>query len=254
MPQIFLSHHPQFSPLSEITALCQKHSFGIELAAFSDLDAVKDLSQPGFHTGQITHIRERAIHGPYLGLYPGSPDAEMRRRTMECFKRVYQIALAVQARHIIFHHNYNPADGSPAQWLKYSRQFWRTYLEAKSGGIRIHLENVLDDAPTLLLEVIEQIGHPDLDAALDIGHVQAYSKTPCLEWIAVSNSVTGYVHLHDNHGLEDEHLALGSGTAPLPQILNSLRRWAPGAVWSIESGGSKMYQSVQWLSENGFLD
>jgi sugar phosphate isomerase/epimerase len=31
-------------------------------------------------------------------------------------------------------------------------------------------------------------------------------------------------HLHDNHGVEDEHLPIGGGSVPWPAVLNALRQ------------------------------
>jgi sugar phosphate isomerase/epimerase len=72
---------------------------------------------------------------------------------------------------------------------------------------------------------------------------------PLLEWIEGLKDRIGYVHLHDNHGLEDEYLSLGEGNIPLIDVLNALRYYAPDAIWSLESGGKKMYQSIEWLRE-----
>ena len=77
----------------------------------------------------------------------------------------------------------------------------------------IHLENMLEHDPAILLDVVAGIGHPAVDVCLDIGHVQANARVPVLRWIEVLGNNIGYVHLHDNHGAEDEHLGLGCGDA-----------------------------------------
>jgi sugar phosphate isomerase/epimerase len=253
MPPLFLSHNPQFSPLPEIVSLCEANGFGIELAAYSDIVAVEDPAQTNLHLSVISNISQRSIHGPYLDLYPGSPNAAIRQKTLECFERVYQIALSLSVQHIVFHHNYDPAACSKNTWAKCSCEFWRNYLKDKSADIKIHLENIMDESPELISEVVRQVASPNLDIALDIGHAHAYSKTPLLEWIEITRDSIGYVHLHDNRGREDDHLALGAGNSPLIETLNALRVHAPEAVWSIESGGKKMYRSIEWLGENGYL-
>lgn len=252
LPAIFLSHHPQFSPLSEIVALCQSNGFGIELAAFSNIEIVNNPTQIDFHQAVISSVPQRSIHGPYLDLYWGSPDKAMREKTQRCFERVYQTSLRLKARHIIFHHNYDPSSCTSVQWLKYSREFWQKYLAGKSTEIQIHLENVMDESPELLSELVRQVARPNLNIALDIGHVHAYSKKPLLEWIEVLRNQIGYVHLHDNHGLEDEHLGLGEGNLPLIETMKALNFYAPDAIWSLESGGARIYRSIEWLVENGY--
>jgi sugar phosphate isomerase/epimerase len=253
MPSIFLSQHPQFSPLYEIVSICQDNGFGIELAAFSDIDVVYDPTQIGFHRTTIKNVTERSLHGPYLDLYPGSIEISMREKTLNCFERVYQTALDLDVHHIIFHHNYNPAACTSDQWLRYSREFWQYFLTGKSKDVKIYLENIMDESPELIAEVVRLVASPNLNIALDIGHVHAYSKQPLSVWIESLKDKIGYVHLHDNHGQEDEHLGLGRGNIPLIETLNALSLYAPDAIWSLESGGIKMYQSLEWLGEYNIL-
>jgi sugar phosphate isomerase/epimerase len=214
MPSLFLSHNPKFSSLSEIVSVCEANGFGIELAAFSDIRSVEDPAQIELHCTSISKIKDRSIHAPYLDLYPGSPDANVRQKTQACFEGVYQVALNLSVRHIIFHHNYDPSACSKPTWAKCSRAFWQNYLKNKPPEIQIHLENIMDASTELISEVVRQVASPNLNVALDIGHVHAYSKTPLLEWIADLGNQIGYVHLHDNHGRDDDHLALGQGNIP----------------------------------------
>ncbi len=252
MKALFLSHHPQFSPLSEIVSLCQADGFGIEMSAFSELEIVNDPAQVGIHLKAISGIAGRSLHGPYLDLYPGSPDRSMRRQTFGYFDKVYQAALVLDARHIIFHHNYDPSACTPHEWLTNSRNFWLTFLESKAGDITIHLENIMDDSPEMIIELVRSLNCPYFDVALDIGHVHTYSRRTLSYWIGQLQEMIGYVHLHDNYGSMDEHLGLGKGNIPLIETLDNLNFFAPGAVWAIEAGGPRMLQSIEWLKHHHF--
>jgi sugar phosphate isomerase/epimerase len=206
MPSIFLSHNPQFSLLSEIVDLCQNNGFGIELAAFSSIDVANNTGETEFYRKGISRLSNRSLHGPYLDLYPGSPDVNMRKITFSCFEQIYEIAQKLDIHHIIFHHNYDPSACTPTQWLKYSKEFWLNYLTAKSKDVQVHLENIMDKDPGLILELVREVDSPNLDIALDIGHMHVYSTMPLQKWIESLKDQIGYVHLHDNHGQEDEHL------------------------------------------------
>ncbi len=252
MPVIFLSQNPQFNPLSEVVSLCRLYGFGIEVAAFSDIAVLNDDQQVPLYKSALSGINARAIHAPYLELYPGSPDKNIREETFACFQRIYKVASHLDAAHIIFHHNYDPSMCSEPEWLGNSCAFWQKYLEENSSGIKIHLENILDKNPELLSELVRRIGSPLLDIALDIGHAHAYSRVSLLNWVELLKTQIGYVHLHDNHGLEDEHLALGDGNISLIETFDALCNHAPAAIWSLESGGDRMYRSIAWLKANGY--
>lgn len=250
---MLLSHDPQFSSLSGIVSLCLSHGFGMEMAAFADIAVVNNDEQVSLYRSAVSGICGRAVHAPYLGLYPGSPDTDIREEAFACFERVYKAALSLGAGHLIFHHNYDPSACSEFVWLENSCAFWQEFMEGKPPVLKIHLENILDKTPEMLSELVSRINNPLLDIALDIGHVNAYSEVPLAVWIEFLQGQIGYVHLHDNNGLEDEHLALGKGNIKLSETLDSLLCHAPDAIWSIESGGERMYQSVEWLKYNNYL-
>ena len=223
------------------------------MAAFSDIAVLNDGEQISLHESALSGINGRTIHAPYLELYPGSPDEAVRKATFDCFQNVYRIAAELNAGHIVFHHNYDPSACSESAWLENSCAFWREFMEAKPAVVKIHLENILDKTPRLLSELVSRIDNPLLDIALDIGHAHAYSKVTPLYWVESLKTQIGYVHLHDNHGTEDEHLALGDGNIPLTETLDALVNYVPEAVWSIESGGEKMYRSIEWLKRSRYM-
>jgi len=43
------------------------------------------------------------------------------------------------------------------------------------------------------------------------------------------------IHIHDNHGLTDEHLPPGEGQIDFELLFKLLKRFAPDALWTIEA-------------------
>jgi sugar phosphate isomerase/epimerase len=64
----------------------------------------------------------------------------------------------------------------------------------------------------------------------------------------------GYVHIHDNHGKEDEHLGLGAGTVALEEVLSLLQTESPRAIWALETQVEALEDSLEWLGNNGLLE
>lgn len=60
------------------------------------------------------------------------------------------------------------------------------------------------------LQFIEQIGHPNLYLLFDIGHAQMARENPA-DVLTQAGTRLGYVHLDDNDGENDLHLALCDG-------------------------------------------
>ena len=60
-----------------------------------------------------------------------------------------------------------------------------------------------------------------------------------------------HVHLHDNDGSGDQHLPLGQGTVPLPDVFAALDAYAPDAIWTIETDA---VQSLEWMKRQGIIN
>ena len=166
------------------------------------------------------------------------------------------MAKQLGAQHLIFHHGYVPFTTS-ANWVKSSVQrsvlFFDEFLSMRGTSMAIHIENVFDWDPTFLVDLIDGVAKPFVDANLDIGHVNCFAKTSIIEWINCLGNRIGYVHLHDNHGTSDEHLGLGKGKIPLEEALAALSANAPDAFWAIEADGDGRQESIDWLAAKGFL-
>ena len=79
-------------------------------------------------------------------------------------------------------------------------------------GVKVLLENLQNDVttPEHLLEILK-IGHFDnVGITLDAGHAHL-SDTGLDHAFELLRSRIGELHLHDNHGMRDEHLWPGSG-------------------------------------------
>ncbi|MFZ0611664.1 MAG: sugar phosphate isomerase/epimerase, partial [Desulfobacterales bacterium] len=58
---------------------------------------------------------------------------------------------------------------------------------------------------------------------LDTGHQAAFGQASLVKWLDALGPHIGQVHLHDNHGLRDEHLALGRGKIDFPYLFRRLK-------------------------------
>jgi len=78
-------------------------------------------------------------------------------------------------------------------------------------GVRLLVENLLSEAtsPEHLVHVLE-VGHLNsVGACLDLGHAHITTGIP--DAIATLTGRIASLHVHDNHGLKDEHLWPGEG-------------------------------------------
>ena len=169
-----------------------------------------------FFSGLLT------LHGPFFDLSPASFDSKIKKVTMERFEEVYQIARQLGASKIIFHSGFIPQVYFVEGWLYKSITFWKEFMSNKEDSITICIENVFETDYAPILELIRQVNHPHFKMCLDIGHVNAYSPIPLIEWIQNLKAYISHVHLHNNHGSKDEHLGLSNGSINVPECLKLL--------------------------------
>jgi sugar phosphate isomerase/epimerase len=86
---------------------------------------------------------------------------------------------------------------------------------------------------------------------LDIGHVNAYSGIPVMDWMERCAPWIGHFHIHNNDGTQDRHGGLGEGSIPMDAFLLRAEELCPAATYTLELLQAE--PSVQWLIENGLL-
>jgi sugar phosphate isomerase/epimerase len=169
--------------------------------------------------------RRITLHGPFQDLAPGALDdgvlAASRRRLRQAFRylpvfrpRAIVCHLGYEARHYRW---------DQERWLARSAATWKELAAlAAPHGVTVMLENVYETEPELFLEVLARAGAPNLRVCFDVGHLLAFSTGDFPYWLKTLAPVIGHLHLHDNHGDEDNHLTLGAGRVPLKETLDYL--------------------------------
>jgi sugar phosphate isomerase/epimerase len=166
--------------------------------------------------------RRVTLHGPFQDLLPGALDngvlAASRRRLRQAFRLLPVFQPAAMVCHLGFEARHYQWDR--AEWLARSQATWRELAKfAAAHGVALRLENVYETDPELFLEVLDGVGAPNLEVCLDVGHLMAFGGRDFTGWLQVLTPVIGQLHLHDNQGDADEHLALGAGRVPLAEVL-----------------------------------
>ncbi|MHC5077901.1 MAG: sugar phosphate isomerase/epimerase family protein [Planctomycetota bacterium] len=237
-----------------VSPLVRGTGFGIEIQAFCLPDWLDDPSEVIKEIAdKIADIHERALHGPFSELVPPSRDAKIRRLTRERFDRAVAIAKALACRHLVLHSGFIPKTYGAEEWLARSLEFWNDFLAGKDDELAIHVENVYEDDFSLLARLVDEIGRPDFSICFDVGHANANSQRTVVEWIGGLGTRIGYVHLHTNDGIGDDHFGLWKGNLELGEVCQRLRRTAPEAPWTLETVSADREGSLNWLREKGFI-
>lgn len=165
------------------------------------------------------------LHAPYRDFSPGSNRPRARRRSLKLAADSLRLAEQLQASKVIFHPGI-PARGDKRDrqhWLHNSLRFWAEFLpQAETIGTVLCLENIYEATPEWLLRVIEESSSPQLCHVFDVGHWNLFGRIGLRDWLSRSAFCLSHVHLHDNLGQSDEHLAIGQGNVPFGELFDCL--------------------------------
>jgi sugar phosphate isomerase/epimerase len=197
------------------------------------------------------------MHGPFSELVPASRNPLVRQAAKFRFEQGYQVAMKMATQHLVIHSGFLPKTYPREMWIQNTFDFWVDFLTDKPKPGLFHIENVYEDEPGALLELVERVNEVFQDeiltSCMDIGHVNANSSRSFDEWISTMGNRIRYVHLHNNFGVLDDHLTLTKGTIDVAGVLKLLKVHSPNAIWTIETSVEDLEPSLHWLQEQGYF-
>jgi sugar phosphate isomerase/epimerase len=196
------------------------------------------------------------IHGPFMDLCPGAVDKKIRQVTLQRLLSLIRVAAEFSPEVVVFHPGYDDLRYGEAKelWFENSLSTWYTVLEeAQKHGLTLALENIFDKDPLLLARLINTINSPQLTHCFDVGHYNLFSDYPLADWFDLLGPHTVEVHLHDNRGSQDEHLALGDGSVNLVAVFSQLQQRRLQPALTIEAHTEeRVFKSLERIG--GYLE
>lgn len=240
-----------FTTADILFPLLKKHGYGIELTRFINKQILKDYTCYLSETlAEISGIKEVMLHAPFHNLSVCTSNKDILKETKKYYQLIYQLAQALEAKGIVYHTTYNPRMHDFTEALRQAAFFWNDFIDGKEDTM-FYIENVMEEDYHFQLELYKQVNQPHFKICLDVGHVNKRSSRSIVDWITSLDDAIGYVHLHNNDGMKDEHNAIYDGSLDMQQTLDCLLSVVPQATWSLETEG--VIQSVNWLKVNNYI-
>ena len=236
----------------DAAALARRYDLGFEVTAFCMAAALEDSAAVAAAEAETADIARLWLHAPFAELHPCAIDPLVRDIAAQRYRRAIAMARRLGIKHVVIHDGYVPFVYFPEWFVEQSVNFWRAFLPEVPEDMTIALENVMDDGPGMLADIMKGVDDPRLRVCLDVGHANTtVSKTPPLDWIAPLAPWLRHVHIHSNFGDWDLHNPLGEGNIPMEQVLDALLTDCPAATYTIEN--MNCTPSLDWLAARGYL-
>ncbi len=170
----------------------------------------------------------KIVHGPFLGLNPGSRDPKVQDLTFERFIAAFEFCRKIKTNHIVLHSGFDPIFYKNASelFLKLSIPLWKEVLKAAAKDkIVIALENSIDPTPGIIVNLLKELDSPYLEACFDAGHYNVFGQKSVWEALEeYPQGSIGELHLSDNKGDFDTHLALGEGNIDYKRMFKEIEK------------------------------
>ncbi|MDD4952748.1 MAG: TIM barrel protein, partial [Desulfovibrionaceae bacterium] len=178
-------------------------------------------------------------------------DPGVRALTRRRLAQTLEAARVIRPKTVVCHAGFEDRrhDYCRVRWLEASLKTWSWFARELAGlGSRLMLENVWERTPDELLALARGLSGLGAGICFDLGHHAVFGRGPARDWITALGPHINQLHLHDNFGIEDQHLALGRGNIDWKPLFEQLSRLAePLAVTLEVQVGPDLDQSLDRL-------
>jgi len=182
------------------------------------------------------------LHAPFFDLMPGALDPKIREVTREKLRRAFAPIRVFQPRSMVCHLGYDNDKHTykMKEWLDFSVETWSELLAvAEESGTPVMFENTYEPLPDIHQRLFELLPGNNFGFCLDVGHLMAFAGSPWQLWMKTLQPWLGQVHLHDNDGSRDDHIAIGRGRFNFSELFEYLRRNNLSPIITLEPHSEK---------------
>lgn len=229
--------------------LAKENGFGLEIAEFctpwyldKEFDKIDSVIR-----GKMKYADRFVLHAPFSELFPCAIDPLIRDVATQRYCQTVKIAAEYGISKIVVHGGYNPKLYFPEWYIQESASFWKEFVNELPENMVFCLENVLEDDPSMLTEILDKVADPRIQMCLDVGHANAYSPIDVTVWLDRCKDYIRHFHIHNNFGKADTHGQLFDGTIPMGAFLSEIDRRCSEATLTLELMDAE--PSILWLLE-----
>jgi sugar phosphate isomerase/epimerase len=195
-----------------------------------------------------------SLHAPFLDLSLGALDSRIRQISLERMEQVIELLPIFHPRWVVCHAGFEERHYGYEKetWLNNISQSLSCLLtQMERSRTFLMVENVFEKDSLLLSALFKSSASPWLRFCLDIGHHHLCSRTDLRAWMNDLAPFLGMLHLHDNHGRLDDHLAIGQGAIDFKGFFSLLRERELNPFITLEPHHKDwVFPSLEFLARN----
>ena len=238
--------------------VAEKYGLGVEGDYFCqavNMDGEKGIRAKADLAEMRMQYDVRIMHAPFNELYPAAIDPRARTLAMDRLNQAAEIAIEHGIKKMVVHSGYVPFVYFKEWHRDRSVEFWKEFMADKPGDFEICIENVLDDEPHMLTEIVKLIDDERVGICFDIGHANIVGKedggVDLGQWLEEMAPYLKHLHIHNNDGNGDFHDELMNGTVDVDEILRGVaEKCSPETTVTLEVLNCE--NTLDWLIDRGY--
>lgn len=251
-------------------ATAREYGLGVEIAEFCtawNMDREFSAADKNVRN-QIEGINNLTLHGPFNELSAASIDPLVLDITRKRYDQAAKLCSLYGAKKLIIHSGYTSHMYYKCWYEEQAIKFFSNFVKTLPDGVTVVLENVFEDDPGMLINVVKGVDDERFRLCIDVGHVNA-SLNFChrirtnrigeellgcadvYEWIKRCAPYTSHYHIHNNYGDRDAHNALPDGEMDMKKLLLTIEKLTPDATLALEVFDGNL--SAQWMKSEGLI-
>lgn len=250
---------PKLNNIDEYLKLAEAYDMAFEYNEFFDPKILSDKSKVAELIREYRSLgRDRSsdtLHGAFFDVNVASDDPEILKVSDMRVRQSMEAAEELGVRAVVLHTNYisNFRLASYREsWVSRCRDYYTRICE-EYPNIDIFVENMFDGEPDLLYALAREMeGMGSFGVCFDFAHAFV-SQTKLPQWTAMLKNSIRHIHINDNFGTEDSHLAVGQGALPWKEYDEFMRSCEDGKKPSVlieVSTIERLTDSINYLRDN----
>lgn len=198
------------------------------------------------------------IHLPYSDLNLASMNQPIWDETVRQMKSCLDLAYDFSRLAVVHPGHLSPlgAQMPDKAWSQNILGIQEICDHAESLDMTIAVENmvnmpaILGRMPEEITGILETVNRPNAGFILDVGHA---NTNGCVDKFLELKHIIIHAHIHDNHGVKDEHLPVGNGTVPWSRVIEALDGYQGRIVTesrSLEEGQRSLRRLKKLMNKN----
>jgi sugar phosphate isomerase/epimerase len=222
-----------------------------------DGDVIDTHSKKAF-SEMASRLRDQGLsitlHGPFYDLAPGAMDKKVLRATRERLRQAFDLVPLFEPASIVCHTGYDSKryNDDKDLWLDTALETWAPLVQDLEGTTTtLMIENVYEKTPDILLRLLKGLHTRKAGFCFDAGHMNAFSDTSLQGWLDELGPFVKELHIHDNHGIRDDHLAIGAGNIDFDTLFRYVKDHELKPIITLEAHKERwIWQSLATLSHS----